>query len=171
MIYPTFHIFLSYCQIHYNLSFQHTHTHTHTHARTYIYIYIYIYMWRRSISSFLSHKHTLYVFIYIYRYVCVCVCVCVCVERVREKVRERERERVEVLHNLQRTWKYWSICSFVRYQAFHTSIWTFYTSIAITPAENKTCQSVWIGFFLCGSHFPPQFPRIVQGTPYINLCN
>ena len=28
----------SYCQIHYNQSFQHTHTHTHTH----IYIYIQI---------------------------------------------------------------------------------------------------------------------------------
>ena len=34
MIYPIFHIFLSYCLINYKLSFQHTHTHTHT----YIYI-------------------------------------------------------------------------------------------------------------------------------------
>ena len=41
LIYSTFYIFLSYCQIH-NSLFQHTHTHTHTH--TYIYIYIYIYM-------------------------------------------------------------------------------------------------------------------------------
>ena len=52
LICPTFHIFLSYCQIHYNLSFQHI----------YIYIYIYIYICVRACV-----------------HVCVCVNVCVCV--------------------------------------------------------------------------------------------
>ena len=61
LIDPSFHLFLSSCQIHHNLSFQHTHTHTHTH----IYIYIYILMC---------------VFIYIYIYI----------ERERERERKRE---------------------------------------------------------------------------------
>ena len=46
LIYPTYHIFLLYCQINHDLSFQHTHTHAH------IYIYIYIVIHRQTISLY-----------------------------------------------------------------------------------------------------------------------
>ena len=72
LIYPPFHIFLSYCQIHHNLSFQHTHTHTHTHTYIYIPFLGCLFSVQRftTIYHFNTHTHThIHTYIYIYIYI------------------------------------------------------------------------------------------------------
>ena len=72
LIYPTFHIFLSYCQIYYRSIFQHIYIYiyTHSHLPTHTYLY-------------LSHSLSFFLSLYIYRER----------ERERERARERARER------------------------------------------------------------------------------
>ena len=89
----TFHIFPSYCQIHYNLSFQHIYSRlTYQLLKTIFKIssnnfssqnLFFFLQWFQIETSWeqwifiyvFSYTHT-----YIYIYMCVCVCVCVCVK-------------------------------------------------------------------------------------------
>ena len=100
LIYRTFHMFLSYCQIHYKFTFQHVCVCVCIYMYIYIcvcvcvyvcvclyicvcmYMCVYIYIYSYTCICVYTYIFIyvcvcVYIYIFIYIYVCVCVCVCI----------------------------------------------------------------------------------------------